>query len=171
MAIPVTAQTTAPAKAPAPVSAEAPAPAAAGVLVSGAGLAKPVRVTDAQLAKLPRLQATRAGHDGTPRTYSGVDLYAVLLAAGADLAPAQLPGKGMAHYVQVGAADGYQAVFALAELSPDFAPSPVLLADRCDGQPLPAAAGPYQIIVPADKKMGRCVRQVQTLRIAAAPRP
>jgi hypothetical protein len=72
--------------------------------------------------------------------------------------------------VQITAADGYQAVFALAELSPDFATRTVLLADRIDGQPLPAKAGPYQIIVSDERKMGRCVRQVQGLRIVAAPK-
>ena len=140
----------------------------AGLLVSGANLAQPSRVSATQLARLPRLEVVRADHDGKARTYSGVALYAVLTAAGADLSPAKLPGKGMAHYVQVGAADGYQAVFALAELSPDFAARTVLLADRCDGQPLPPAAGPYQVIVPEEKKMGRCVRQVQSLRIVEA---
>ncbi|MDQ2793792.1 MAG: molybdopterin-binding protein, partial [Bacteroidota bacterium] len=69
--------------------------------------------------------------------------------------------------VLASAADGYQAVFALAELDPSFATRPVLLADRCDGQPLPATAGPYQIIVPDEKKMGRCVRQVRALRVQA----
>jgi DMSO/TMAO reductase YedYZ molybdopterin-dependent catalytic subunit len=138
------------------------------VQVSGANLAKPVRLTAADLTKLPRLEVSRPDHDGKAHSYSGVALYAVLAAAGADLSPAKLPGKGMAHYVQVSAADGYQAVFALAELSPDFATRTVLLADRCDGQPLPAKAGPYQVIVPDEKKMGRCVRQVQSLRIVEA---
>jgi len=141
---------------------------ATGVQVSGATLAQATRVSPAELAKLPHLQVTRPDHDGKAHTYSGVALYAVLTAAGADLSPAKLPDKGMAHHVQVSAADGYQAVFALAELSPDFAIRTVLLADRCDGQPLPAKAGPYQIIVPEEKKMGRCVRQVQSLRIVAA---
>ncbi|WP_210521499.1 molybdopterin-dependent oxidoreductase [Hymenobacter terricola] len=150
------------------LSAGAQAPVPAGVQVSGAGLAQAVRVSPAQLAKLPRQQVVRPDHDGQSHTYSGVALYAVLTAAGAELSPAKLPGKGMAHYVQVSAADGYQAVFALAELSSDFAPRTVLLADRCDGQPLPDKSGPYQIIVPEEKKMGRCVRQVQALRIVAA---
>ncbi|MBH8568133.1 molybdopterin-dependent oxidoreductase [Microvirga sp. STS02] len=138
-----------------------------GVQVISANLAQPVLLGPAQMARLPRQQVTRPDHDGKNRTYSGVSLCAVLMAAGAKLGP-DLPRKGMAHYVLVSAADGYQAVFALAELNPDFAPRPVLLADRCDGQPLPATAGPYQIIVPDEKKMGRCVRQVQSLRVVAA---
>ncbi|MCI1189398.1 molybdopterin-dependent oxidoreductase [Hymenobacter sp. DH14] len=148
-------------------ASRAQTPASAGVQVSGAGLAQPAQLSPAQLAKLPRLQVMRPDHDGKKRTYSGVALYAVLTAAGAKLG-ADLPRKGMAHYVQASAADGYQAVFALAELDPAFATRTVLLADRCDGQPLPATAGPYQIIVPDEKKMGRCVRQVQALRLVAA---
>jgi Oxidoreductase molybdopterin binding domain len=143
------------------------APAPAGVQVISDNLAQPVRLSSAQLAKLLHQQVTRPDHDGKKRTYSGVALYAVLTAAGAKLGP-DLPRKGMAHYVLVSAADGYQAVFALAELDPAFAPRTVLLADRCDGQPLPATAGPYQIIVPDEKKMGRCVRQVQSLHLVAA---
>lgn len=142
-------------------------PAPVGVQVISDNLAQPIRLSPAQLAKLPRQQVTRPDHDGKKRTYSGVALYAVLTTAGAKLGP-DLPRKVLAHYVLVSAADGYQAVFALAELDPAFAPRPVLLADRCDGQPLPATAGPYQIIVPDEKKMGRCVRQVQSLRVAAA---
>ncbi|MDO7849666.1 molybdopterin-dependent oxidoreductase [Hymenobacter sp. M29] len=149
-------------------TANAQTTAPTGVQVSGANLARPARLSPADLARLPRLEVSRPDHDGKPHTYSGAALYAVLTAAGADLSPAKLPGKGMAHYVQISAADGYHAVFALAELSPDFATRTVLLADRCDGQPLPAQAGPYQIIVPDEKKMGRCVRQVQSLRIVQA---
>jgi hypothetical protein len=151
-------------------TASAQTPAPTGVQVSGATLAKPTRLSPTDLAKLPRQEVRRPDHDGQAHTYSGPALYAVLTAAGADLSPAKLPGKGTAHYVQITAADGYQAVFALAELSPDFATRTVLLADRIDGQPLPAKAGPYQIIVSDERKMGRCVRQVQGLRIVAAPK-
>jgi hypothetical protein len=138
-----------------------------GVLVSGPGLEQPTRVSPAQLAQLPRLQAKRPDHDGKTRTYSGVSLFAALAAAGTQTGD-KLPGKGMAHYLTVSAADGYRAVFALAELDPAFAARTVLLADRCDGQPLGAKDGPYQVIVPEEKKMGRCVRQVQGLHLEAA---
>ncbi|MBF9223159.1 molybdopterin-binding protein [Hymenobacter ruricola] len=139
----------------------------AGIVVSGPGLAQPAHLSPAQLSKLPHLQVTRPDHDGKKRTYSGVSLQAVLAAAGAELGE-KLPRKGVAHYLTARAADGYLAVFALAELDPAFAPRTVLLADRCDGQPLAAKDGPYEIIVPEEKKMGRCVRQVQSLRIEAA---
>jgi hypothetical protein len=41
----------------------------------------------------------------------------------------------------------------------------VLLADKRDGQPLPQANGPYQIIVPQEKRPTRWVRQVTALQI------
>ncbi|WP_052732533.1 hypothetical protein [Hymenobacter terrenus] len=136
------------------LAAKAQTPTVAGVQVSGVGLAKTVRINPAELAKLPRRQVARPDHGGKPRTYSGVALYDVLTAVGAELG-SKLPGKGMAHYLLASAADGYHAVFALAELDPGFATHTIVLADRCDGQPRPATAGPYQIIVPDEKKMGR----------------
>jgi hypothetical protein len=151
------------------LSAQSPAPAPAGVLVSGPGLAQAVRLSPAQLAALPRHKLVRPDHDGNPRTYSGVALFAVLQAAKVHTG-AQLPGKGTAHYLLVKAADGYQAVFAMAEVDPAFAPRTVLLADRCDGRPLTAKDGPYEVVVPEEKKLGRCVRQVQRLQVLAAPR-
>ena len=39
----------------------------------------------------------------------------------------------------------------------------MILADTRDGKPLPADAGPFQVIVEGDKRMGRAVRQVTRL--------
>jgi hypothetical protein len=68
-------------------------------------------------------------------------------------------------YVIVEAADGYQALFALPELDPAFTDRVILLADHRDGQPLDARTGPFQIVVPGEKKHARWVRQVTGLRI------
>ena len=71
----------------------------------------------------------------------------------------------MALFVVVEAADGYRAVFALAELDPEFTDRVILLADRRDDKPLPGQAGPFQIIVPGEKKHARWVRQVIRLKV------
>ena len=71
----------------------------------------------------------------------------------------------MALYVVVEAADGYRAVFALAELDPAFTDRVILLADRRDGKPLSTREGPFQIIVPGEKKHARWVRQVIRLKV------
>ena len=70
-------------------------------------------------------------------TYSGVPLAALLNKIGAPLGP-QLRGKMMTYYVLVKARDGYQVIFALPELDSAFTDRVILVADRADGQPLPA---------------------------------
>jgi len=65
----------------------------------------------------------------------------------------------------VTAADDYEAVFALPEFDPPANDRVIIIADRRDGQPLPANAAPLQIIVPGDKQHARWVRQVKSLTI------
>lgn len=96
--------------------------------------------------------------------YQGVALADVLHLAGAP-AGTGIHGAVLAQAVLATAADGYQAVFALPEIDPAFAPQPILLADRRDGQPLPAHDGPYQLVVPLEKKPARWVRQLTGLRV------
>ena len=74
----------------------------------------------------------------------------------------------LATYVVVGAADHYRALFALAELDPGFTDRVVLIADSRDGQALGANAGPYQLIVPGDKREARWVRHVTDVDFALA---
>jgi hypothetical protein len=64
--------------------------------------------------------------------------------------------------------DGYEIVFSLAELDPGFTDRVVLLADRMDGRPLPAALGPFRLIVPGEKKHARWTWGVTTLLIKSA---
>nr|GFD20443.1 hypothetical protein [Tanacetum cinerariifolium] len=73
-------------------------------------------------------------------------------------------GPVLAEAVLATAADGYQAVFALPEIDADFSPQTILLADQRDGQPLPAHDGPYQLVVPLEKKPTRWVRQLTGLK-------
>lgn len=74
-------------------------------------------------------------------------------------------GKQLAQYLLVEAADGYRVVFAIAELDREFTDDAVILADTQNGKPLSEKDGKFQIIVPADKRHGRWVRQVTALRI------
>jgi hypothetical protein len=60
--------------------------------------------------------------------------------------------------VRVTGADGYTAVVALAEIAPQFAERPILLAGRMNGAPLPDNA--LRLIVPGDRRGGRSVRDV-----------
>jgi DMSO/TMAO reductase YedYZ molybdopterin-dependent catalytic subunit len=127
-------------------------------------VAKPLDLTAADLAGLKRQTVTARAHDNRESKYEGVLLHDVLhkaaLPAGKDLR-----GKAVSLYLIVEAADGYKALFALAELDPAYNDRTILLADHRDGQPLTAREGPYQIVVPGEKRHSRWVRQVVGLRI------
>ncbi len=103
-------------------------------------------------------------HDGKEYAYEGVVLADILRTAGVKLGE-QLRGKALATCLLVTAADGYAAVFALPEFDPPANDRVIIIADRRDGQPLPANAAPLQIIVPGDKQHARWVRQVKSLTI------
>ena len=123
--------------------------------------------TAAEFAKLPRQTVHAKGHDGVESEYQGVPLIEILAKAGVPTGK-ELRGKAMALFVVVEASDGYRAVFALAELDREFTDRVILLADRRDDKPLPAQAGPLQVIVSGEKKHARWVRQVVRIKVGRA---
>lgn len=123
-------------------------------------------VDAASLASLPQVKITISDH-GTPATFEGVELYGLLAQVGAPDGE-HLRGKELVRYVVVEGTDGYRAVFALAELNAAFTDRKVILATRRDGKPLSEKEGPLRIVVEGEKRMGRCVRQVATIRMAEA---
>jgi len=151
-------------------TAELGAPSAYGQALGSATLrleglvATPRTLTAADLAALPQHEQSTTDKDGKKHTYRGVALRDVLHLAGAPEGKA-IHGAVLAEALLATAADGYQAVFALPEIDADFSPQTILLADRRDGQPLPAHDGPYQLIVPLEKKPARWVRQLTALRL------
>ena len=112
---------------------------------------KSLQLKATDLAKLPRREIKAKDHDGKDTTYSGVELREVLKLAGANFG-ADLRGPAMANFLLVEAADNYHAVFALPELDDTYTDRIVILADTQDGKPLDAKNGPWQIIVPDEKK-------------------
>jgi DMSO/TMAO reductase YedYZ molybdopterin-dependent catalytic subunit len=130
----------------------------------GGRVPAPAEWTASDWARLPRAEARVTDRQGQAVTYSGVSLCDVLRAAGVKLGEAAMPSReAVASYVVVEAADGYRAVFALAELDPAQTDRVILLADRKDGRPLPAAEGPLRVVVPGEKRPARWVRQVRAL--------
>ncbi len=126
---------------------------------------KSLKLTDVDLAKLPRRELkVKDPHDGKEASYSGVDLREILLLGGAKLGT-ELRGAQLAAYVQIDAADGYKGVFGIAELDLGFTEKLVILADKKDSLPLPKTHGPWQVIVPDEKRAGRWVRQVVSIRL------
>jgi DMSO/TMAO reductase YedYZ molybdopterin-dependent catalytic subunit len=115
----------------------------------------------------PQTEVTRKDKDGKDHVYSGVILSAILQKAGVTLAK-DLRGKNLTKYVQVEASDGYQVIFALAEMDKDFTDRTIILADKVDGKPLAQGDGPFRIIVQDEKKPARCIKMVTAIKIAFA---
>jgi len=135
------------------------APDATGVKVEAlqvTGAVKtPLSLTAADLAKMPRVTATLQQH-GRAVTYEGVLLYDLLVRAGVPFGHA-MTGKPMASYLLATSRDGYQVVFALPEIDPEFAGTKVMVADKQDGVPLDARHQPFQMVAPQDKMHARSI--------------
>ncbi|GAA4324431.1 hypothetical protein GCM10023149_26020 [Mucilaginibacter gynuensis] len=150
----------------APLLSIAQAEKQAIVKVSGE-VATPLNISAAELQKFKQITVTRKDRDGKDHAYSGVVLADILQKAGVTMG-AELKGENLTKYLLVEASDGYQVSFALAELDKSFTDRLIILADKVDGNPLPAADGPFRIIVQDEKKPARCVKQVTSLKIAFA---
>lgn len=122
----------------------------------------------AALAKLPQ-QTIHAEAHGKAVNCSGPRLIDVLATVGAVSGEA-LRDKNLALYVRASAADGYQAVFSLAELDPAMSGDyPPIVTASCDGHALDAKEGPFRIVAPRDKRPARWVRQLAALDVLRAP--
>jgi hypothetical protein len=144
------------------VFAQAPPPAA--VLAVQGEIPSPLSLTADDLAKLPRETASVPAPDGTRIVYEGVTLLSILQKAGAPFGK-QLRGKVLSSYVLAKAMDGYQVMFTLGELDPDFGNESILVADKRDGKPLPDKQGTFRLVCPNDHEGARSVRMLQTLEV------
>jgi hypothetical protein len=118
------------------------------------------RVTRAELAGLPRVEARVSDH-GTEALFSGVSLAAVLKLAGVPMD--SLRGRHLTTYVVVEAADGYRVVLSIGEIDPGLTGRAIFLADKRDGEALPANQAPWRLIIPGETRASRWVRQVTAL--------
>jgi hypothetical protein len=135
-------------------------------VVNGEG--KSFAFTAADLAKLSRQQIKAKDHDGKEIVFEGASVADVLKLAGVKLGGDTMRGKRLAEYLLVEAKDSYHAVFSLTEFDPEFTDTIILLADKADGKPLDEKSGPWQMIVPNQKKHARWVRQVTKLTVKTA---
>ncbi|EHQ30609.1 molybdopterin-dependent oxidoreductase [Mucilaginibacter paludis] len=131
---------------------------AATVKIAGE-LTNPFNLTLADMHEFEQTKVTRKDRDGKDHSYSGVVLALILQKAGATMGK-DLKGENLTKYANVEASDGYQVVFALAELDKEFTDRTIILADEVDGKALPPADGPFRIIVQDEKKPARCIKQV-----------
>jgi len=138
----------------------------ASVKVTGEVL-KPLNLKLADLQQFKQTELKRKDRDGNDHTYTGVVLSDILEKAGVTLGK-ELHGKNLGKYVQVEASDGYQVVFALAELDSGFTDRMIILALQIDGKPLAPTDGPFRVIVQDEKKPARCIRMVTAIKIQSA---
>ncbi|UPG96277.1 molybdopterin-dependent oxidoreductase [Luteibacter aegosomatissinici] len=147
----------------------------AGLLMAGgASAADAVHYTapgkapvDLDTASLARTEVKAGAHGDAPTAWQGVDLIDVLRAQGAPVGK-DLRGKALSDFVRITAADGYQVIFSLGELDPDFGGRKVVLVDKHEGKPLDAKDGPYRIVVPDDSRPARWIHSVTAIELVEA---
>lgn len=139
-------------------------PTGPAVLSVTGDVATPLQLKAEDLAKMPRETVPVREEDGSNVQYEGVPLREILARAGAPVGK-DLRGKALATYVLAKAHDGYQVVFAIAEVDAAFANESILVADKREGKPLFAYQGPFRIVCPNDKAGARSVRMLETLEV------
>ncbi|MGD8700773.1 MAG: molybdopterin-dependent oxidoreductase [Gemmatimonadales bacterium] len=144
-------------------SAPTESPDSAVVLRVTGDVTNPLSLNLEQLSARPHHEAQTTIHDRTV-TYRGVSLPELLelvgIPEGRELLRTVVFARG---------ADGYEVVFALAELSSDFTDRLVLIADLRDGEPLPAKEAPLRLVVPGEKRGARSVWQVVEIEVRTLP--
>ena len=142
-------------------NAPAAAPAESLTLTRGQNS---VVLSPADFRSLPHVHL-KADNSHTHETenYSGVLLTTLLQKINAPIGK-DLRGKAMTTYIVAIGSDGYAVVLSLAEVDPDFRDAQVIVADAKDNQPL-GKNGPYQLIVPEDKRPARWVHNLVSIRL------
>lgn len=131
--------------------------------------AKQITVTAAEIASLPQADISYPDKSANQHTYRGVSLYSLL--EHYDKSLSELKGDNLMKVVIAKALDGYEVVFALAELNPALSDRKIILALSCDGKALSKDEAPFRIIVEGAKKHARSVRQLSGLTILNAIKP
>ncbi len=132
------------------------------VVLTGIGSA-PIQLTSRTLAAMPVAErdVTFATSKGpATRHYKGVLFWNVLQATKAldGLKPAEQLKKTFV----VSAKDGYQVVFSIGEIHPDFGNQPLILVTAVDGKPLD---GGWRLVAPGDKRGARAVYEVVKIEL------
>lgn len=138
----------------------------ASVAITGE-VATPLDLTLQDLSTFKQVSQKVKDRDGKEHEFKGVALIELLEKAGATTG-SKLRGENLAKYVLVKAADGYEVIYALAEIDPEFTSQVIILATEKDGQPIPSGEGPFRIINPNDKKPARWIREVRSIKVAFA---
>lgn len=129
-------------------------------------LARPARLTVPDLLRWPQheVRATfECATSGVRRhRFGGPRLHDVLTDAGPGFDPLRRKDR-LRFLIAVTGTDGHHALLSWAEIDPDFAAAPVLLAARIDGTPLDDA-GP-QLVLPQDRCGARYISGITAIRV------
>lgn len=135
----------------------------ASISVSGEVLT-PLTLTKEDLSNYKQVSHKAKDRDGKEHEYKGVALVEILKKAGVTLG-GKLRGENLTKVVLVQAADGYEVVYSLAELDPEFTSNTVLLVFEKDGVPLAAGEGPFRLVASQDKKPARWIREIRSIKV------
>ena len=108
---------------------------------------------------------------GGRTTYEGVPLVEVLRRAGVNIGRSPLQGSTITSVLIAAGADGFNALFALAELDPVATDRRVIVADVRDGRALSADEGPLRLVAPGDRYPLRWIRNLARLTVAVVNPP
>lgn len=129
-------------------------------------VARPARLTVPDLLRWPQHEVRvsfECATSGTRRHgFTGPRLYDVLAGAGPGFDPARRKDR-LRFLIAVTGADGHHVLLSWAEIDPDFAHAPVLLAVSIDGEPLDLT-GP-QLVLPQDRCGGRHISGISAIRV------
>ncbi|MBO9202005.1 MULTISPECIES: molybdopterin-dependent oxidoreductase [Niastella] len=120
------------------------ATAQAYVQVSGE-VSKTLKLYEADIAKMNKVSVTLSDKDGKDHSYTGVPVLDILNSAGVTTGK-QLHGENLTKYVLVKCADGYQVLFALAEMDTALSKKTIILATQADNKPLPEGKGQWNLL-------------------------
>ena len=120
---------------------------------------KPLKLYEADIAKMNKVSVNLTDKDGKDHSYTGVPVLDILNNAGVTTGK-QLHGENLAKYVLVKCADGYQVLFALAEMDTALSRKTIILATQVDNKPLPEGKGPFRLVVPGEGRPARSCFQV-----------
>ena len=148
----------------------------AGPAAAQAGDSLVIESPDARLvlhpadwARLPQDTMRVQFHEQPAELYAGVPLPVLLQLIG--VRTDSLRGKALSLRLVVEASDGYLVVLTLTDLDPTLGGRRTLLANRVEGQPLPAKEAPYRLLIAGDQRPSRWARNVVALRVRAEPAP
>lgn len=127
----------------------------------------PLNLSVQDLSAYKQISHKVKDRDGKEHEFKGVALIEVFEKVGVTTG-SKLRGKNLAKYVLIKAEDGYEVIYSLPEIDPEFTDQVIMLATEKDGKPLPNGEGPFRIITPNDKKQARWIREVESIKIVFA---